>query len=102
MSERSQKTARAFFKQVFEFGFFHADLHPGNIFASPDGTIIYLDFGIMGRLDENLRKYLASLLFYLVKQDYYSMAQVHREMGLITKEVDIHEFEDALRDIRSE
>jgi len=90
---------RAFFRQVFEFGFFHADLHPGNIFASPDGTIIYLDFGIMGRLDENLRKYLASLLFYLVKQDYYSMAQVHREMGLITKEVDIHEFEDALRDI---
>lgn len=90
---------RAFFKQVFEFGFFHADLHPGNIFASPDGTIIYLDFGIMGRLDANLRKYLASLLFHLVKQDYYSMAQVHREMGLITKEVDIHEFEDALRDI---
>ena len=90
---------RAFFRQVFEFGFFHADLHPGNIFASADGTIIYLDFGIMGRLDENLRKYLASLLFNLVRQDYYNMAQVHREMGLITKDVDIHEFEEALRDI---
>ncbi|MBI5328230.1 MAG: 2-polyprenylphenol 6-hydroxylase [Deltaproteobacteria bacterium] len=90
---------RAFFKQVFEYGFFHADLHPGNIFASPDGTIIYLDFGIMGRLDEGVRKYLASLLFHLIRQDYYSMARIHREMGLIGKEVDIHEFEDALREI---
>ncbi|MBI3754257.1 MAG: 2-polyprenylphenol 6-hydroxylase, partial [Deltaproteobacteria bacterium] len=90
---------RAFFKQVFEYGFFHADLHPGNIFAGTDGTIIYLDFGIMGRLDENLRRYLASLLFYLVRQDYYNMAVVHREMGLISKDVDIHEFEDALREI---
>ncbi|MBI3398109.1 MAG: hypothetical protein HY026_02590, partial [Deltaproteobacteria bacterium] len=90
---------RAFFKQVFEFGFFHADLHPGNIFASPNGTIIYLDFGIMGRLDESVRKYLASLLFHLIRQDYYSMAQVHRDMGLISKEVDNHDFEDALREI---
>ncbi|OGQ34852.1 MAG: 2-polyprenylphenol 6-hydroxylase [Deltaproteobacteria bacterium RIFCSPLOWO2_01_FULL_42_9] len=90
---------RAFFRQVFEFGFFHADLHPGNIFAGHDGTIIYLDFGIMGRIDENLRKYLASLLFHLVKQDYYSMVMVHRDMGLISKDVDIHEFEEALRDI---
>ncbi|MBI5047800.1 MAG: 2-polyprenylphenol 6-hydroxylase [Deltaproteobacteria bacterium] len=90
---------RAFFKQVFEYGFFHADLHPGNIFASPDGTIIYLDFGIMGRLDESVRKYLASLLFHLIRQDYYSMARIHREMGLVGKEVDIQEFEDALREI---
>ncbi len=90
---------RAFFKQVFDFGFFHADLHPGNIFAREDGTIIYLDFGITGRLDDALRKYLARLLFGLVRRDYYEMALVHREMGLISKDVDIHEFEDALREI---
>lgn len=90
---------RAFFKQVFEFGYFHADLHPGNIFAGDDGTIIYLDFGIVGRLDENLRKYLASLLFHLIKQDYHNMALIHREMGLISKDVDIGEFEEALKDI---
>ena len=95
----AENGVRAFFKQVFEFGFFHADLHPGNIFAGHDGTIIYLDFGIMGRLDESLRKYLASLLFHLIRQDYYSMARVHKEMGLISKDVDIHEFEEALRDI---
>lgn len=90
---------RAFFKQVFEFGCFHADLHPGNIFAGDDGKIIYLDFGIVGRLDENLRKYLASLLFHLIKQDYHNMALIHREMGLISKDVDIEEFEEALRNI---
>ncbi|MBI3756333.1 MAG: 2-polyprenylphenol 6-hydroxylase [Deltaproteobacteria bacterium] len=95
----AENGVRAFFKQVFEFGFFHADMHPGNIFAGHDGTIIYLDFGIMGRLDADLRKYLASLLFNLVRQDYYSMAQIHREMGLVSKDVDIYEFEEALRDI---
>lgn len=90
---------RAFFKQVFEHGVFHADLHPGNIFVKEDGTIIYLDFGIIGTLDKNLRRYLASMLYHLMKQDYYGAAVVHRDMGLISRSVDIHEFEDALRDI---
>ncbi len=95
----AKNSIKAFFKQVFEFGVFHADLHPGNIFVRDDGTIIYLDFGIIGRLDHKLRRYLASMLFYLLRQDYYRMAMIHREMGLISREVDIHEFEDALRDI---
>lgn len=89
----------AFFKQVFDFGFFHADLHPGNIFTTPEGTIIYLDFGITGKIDDNLRRYLARLLYALVRKDYRTMALIHREMGLISKEVDINEFEDALREI---
>ncbi|MFQ5328898.1 MAG: 2-polyprenylphenol 6-hydroxylase [Thermodesulfobacteriota bacterium] len=89
----------AFFKQVFEHGVFHADLHPGNIFVKEDGTIIYLDFGIVGTLDKNLRRYLASMLYHLMKQDYYGAAVVHRDMGLISRRVDIHEFEDALREI---
>ncbi|MFQ5466077.1 MAG: 2-polyprenylphenol 6-hydroxylase, partial [Thermodesulfobacteriota bacterium] len=88
-----------FFQQVFEYGIFHADLHPGNIFVRDDGVIIYLDFGIVGRLDRSLRKYLASILYYLIKEDYYRMAVIHRDMGLIGADVDIHEFEDALRDI---
>jgi len=88
-----------FFKQVFEFGVFHADLHPGNIFVRDDGVIIYLDFGIIGRLDRDLRKYLASMLYYLVRGDYMRMAAVHREMGLIGDDVSLAEFEDALRDI---
>ncbi len=88
-----------FFKQVFEFGFFHADLHPGNIFVRDDGVIIYLDFGIVGHLDRDLRKYLANMLYYLVRQDYYKMAALHRDMGLIGPEVNLAEFEEALRDI---
>ncbi len=88
-----------FFKQVFEHGIFHADLHPGNIFVRDDGVIIYLDFGIVGRLDRDLRKYLASMLFHLIRGDYYRMAAVHRDMGLIGPEVSVSEFEDALRDI---
>ena len=88
-----------FFKQVFEHGIFHADLHPGNIFVRDDGVLIYLDFGIVGRLDKKLRKYLASMLFHLIRGDYHRMAIVHRQMGLIGKGVDIEEFEEALREI---
>ncbi len=95
----AEEGIRAFFRQVFEYGLFHADLHPGNMFVRPDGVIVYLDFGIVGRLDGRLRSYLASMLFHLVKEDYYRMAVVHREMGLISKDVDIHEFEEALREI---
>ncbi|CAG1066318.1 aarF domain-containing kinase [uncultured bacterium] len=88
-----------FFRQVFEHGIFHADLHPGNIFVRDDGAIIYLDFGIIGRLDHNLRKYLASMLYHLVRADYKRMAAVHRDMGLIGEDVNLSEFEEALRDI---
>ncbi|MDH4227234.1 MAG: 2-polyprenylphenol 6-hydroxylase [Deltaproteobacteria bacterium] len=90
---------RAFFKQVFDHGVFHADLHPGNIFIDKKGTIIYLDFGIVGRLDRELRYYLANMLFCLMKKDYRRMALIHREMGLIERDVDIHEFEHALMDL---
>ena len=90
---------KAFFRQVFEFGFYHADLHPGNIFATEGNAIIYLDFGIVGRLDPKLRNYMASMLYYVVRQDYRRLAIVHKDMGLIGKGVDVYEFECALRDI---
>ncbi len=88
-----------FFKQVFDFGVFHADLHPGNIFVRDDGVIVYLDFGIVGKLDYNLRKYLASMLYYLIKKDFHRMAKTHQQMGLIGRHVDLAEFEEALVDI---
>ncbi len=93
------KGIEIFFKQVFDHGIFHADLHPGNIFVRDDGVIIYLDFGIVGRLDRKLRKYLASILYYMVRRDYAGMARVHREMGLIGEAVDIEEFEETLAEI---
>ncbi len=88
-----------FFKQIFEFGVFHADLHPGNIFVRDDGVIIYLDFGIVGKLDRNTRRYLASMLFHLIKEDYHRLAKLHQQMGLIGRHVDLAEFEEALADI---
>lgn len=90
---------KVFFKQVFDHGVFHADLHPGNIFVRKDGVIIYLDFGIVGALDRPTRKYLANMLFSIVKRDYYKMALIHKEMGLVDRHVNIHEFEESLRDI---
>jgi len=95
----AKKGVELFFKQVFDYGIFHADLHPGNIFVRDDGVIIYLDFGIVGRLDRSLRKYLASILFYIIKKDYRGMARVHREMGLIGESVSLDEFEDTLAEI---
>lgn len=99
IKKAAMKGIELFFKQVFEFGIFHADLHPGNIFVRDDGVIIYLDFGIVGRLDRNLRTYLARILFYLIREDYMRLAEVHREMGLIGEDVSLSEFEDTLREI---
>ncbi|MFQ5901540.1 MAG: 2-polyprenylphenol 6-hydroxylase, partial [Thermodesulfobacteriota bacterium] len=90
---------KAFFKQVFEHGFFHADLHPGNIYARHDGTIIYFDFGITGRLDDRLRTYMAEMFYSLIRRDYRKMALMNVKMGLVPKDVNISEFEDNLRGI---
>ena len=61
--------------------------------------IVYLDFGIVGKLDYSLKKYLATMLYYLIKKDFHRMAKIHRQMGLIGRHVDLAEFEEALRDI---
>jgi ubiquinone biosynthesis protein len=99
VNEVAVKALKSFFKQVFDYGVFHADQHPGNIFVRDDGVIIYLDFGIVGRLSRDLRHFLANMLYSLIRQDYHGMALLHRQMGLISKDVDLYEFEDALRDI---
>jgi ubiquinone biosynthesis protein len=93
------KALNSFFKQVFDYGVFHADQHPGNIFVRDDGVIIYLDFGIVGRLDRELKHFMANMLYNFVRQDYRNMALLNREMGLVSRDVDLQEFEDALRDL---
>jgi ubiquinone biosynthesis protein len=95
----AETSIKAFFVQVFDHGYFHADLHPGNLLVSDDGKIIYLDFGIMGRIDDNTRKYLAKMLFSLVKRDFRQMAKVHLDMGLINPDADLRAFEDELIEI---
>ncbi len=88
-----------FLKQAIRDGFFHADMHQGNLFVTKDGIIIPVDFGIMGRLDKNNRKYLAEILYGFIKRDYKKVAEVHFFAGLISKNVSKDEFAQALRSI---
>ena len=78
-----ENAARAFFNQVFRDGFFHADLHPGNLFIERSGAIAVVDFGIMGRLDRKTRYYLADMLLAFLTGDYRRVAEVHFEAGYV-------------------
>jgi len=88
-----------FLRHAVRDGFFHADMHQGNLFVAKDGAIIPVDFGIMGRLDKNNRKYLAEILYGFIKRDYKKVAEVHFLAGLVSKGVSKDEFAQALRSI---
>jgi len=88
-----------FLRHAIRDGFFHADMHQGNLFVNKDGSITAVDFGIMGRLDKNNRKYLAKILYGFIKRDYKKIAEVHFVAGLVSKEVSKDEFAQALRSI---
>ena len=94
-----EKAARAFFKQVFRDGFFHADLHPGNLFVAADGVIVAVDFGIMGRLDRKTRFYLADRLLGFLTGDYRRVAEVHFDAGYVPARQSIDAFTQACRSI---
>ena len=78
-----EKASRAFFNQTFRDGFFHADLHPGNLFVDADGDIVAVDFGIMGRLSKETRRYLAEMLLGFLIGNYGRVADVHFEAGYV-------------------
>ncbi len=88
---------RAFLHQAIGRGFFHADLHQGNLFALPDGRLGVIDFGIMGRLDRRARIDLAKILYGLLTADYVTVAQVHFDAGYVPKHHSIEDFAVALR-----
>lgn len=95
------KLARAgveiFFTQVFRDGFFHADMHPGNIFVTPQGQYIALDFGIMGTLNDVDKNYLAQNFLAFFRRDYKRVAEAHIESGWIPKDTRVDELEAAFR-----
>ncbi len=78
-----EKMSRAFFNQTFRDGFFHADLHPGNLFVDAEGDIVAVDFGIMGRLSKETRRYLAEMLLGFLFGNYGRVADVHFEAGYV-------------------
>jgi len=95
------KLARAgveiFFSQVFRDGFFHADMHPGNILVSPAGQYIALDFGIMGSLTPTDKNYLAQNFLAFFRRDYRRVALAHIESGWIPADTSVEAFETAIR-----
>ena len=88
-----------FLRHAIRDGFFHADMHQGNLFVNNDGEIVPIDFGIMGRLDKLNQRYLAEILFGFVQRDYKKVAEVHLVAGLVPKNVSVDEFAQALRSI---
>lgn len=86
-----------FYTQVFHFGFFHADMHPGNILCSPDGRYIALDFGIVGGLSPQDKRYLAINILAFFNRDYKKVAVTHVESGWAPKNTPIEQFENAIR-----
>ncbi len=88
-----------FFSQAFVSGFFHADLHQGNIMINKMGQIILLDFGIMGRLDYQNRLYVAQILHGFLNKDYNLIAKIHQQAGYVSNEYSMEVFAQSCRAI---
>jgi ubiquinone biosynthesis protein len=95
----AQNIIQHFLRHAIRDGFFHADMHQGNLFVKKDGSIVPVDFGIMGRLDKKNRKYLAEILYGFIKRDYKKVSEVHFIAGLVSKEFSKEEFAQSLRSI---
>ena len=89
----------AFLKQAFRDGFFHADLHHGNLFVDEHNNLIAVDFGIMGRLDRPQRRYVAEMLLAFLTGDYRRAAEVHFEAGYVRSDQSVDAFAQACRSI---
>ena len=90
---------RSFLRHALRDGFFHADMHPGNLFVDDDGRIVAVDFGIMGRLGSKERRFLAEILFGFITRDYYRTAQVHFDAGYVPRQHSVESFAQAIRAI---
>ena len=88
-----------FLRHAVRDGFFHADMHQGNVFIDKDAQIVPIDFGIMGRLDKMSKRFLAEILFGFIQRDYRKVAEVHLIAGLVPKEVPLDDLAQALRSI---
>ena len=99
LKKLAENLIQHFLKQAVRDGFFHGDMHQGNLFVNSKGEIIPVDFGIMGRLDKNNRKFLAEILYGFIKRDYVKVAEVHFEAGLVPRDASKEEFAQALRSV---
>ncbi len=93
------RIVQIFLKQAMRDGYFHADLHQGNVIVEPGGTLVAIDFGIMGRLGRKERYFLAEILFCFITGNYVHAAEVHFEAGYVPRGQDVGAFAEALRAI---
>jgi ubiquinone biosynthesis protein len=97
MPALARRLVLAFLTQAISSGFFHADMHQGNLFVRPDGTIVAIDFGIMGRIDRRARQWLAEILYGLTTGNYRRVAEIHFEAQYVPSHHSVEEFATALR-----
>ncbi len=99
LKDIAENLIQQFLRQAVRDGFFHADMHEGNLFVDNKGNIVPVDFGIMGRLDKYNKKYLAEILYGFIKRDYVKVAEVHFQAGLVPNTASKDEFAQALRSV---
>ncbi|WP_310534531.1 2-polyprenylphenol 6-hydroxylase [Novosphingobium sp.] len=97
LPELAQRLVLSFLTQAISAGFFHADMHQGNLFVEADGTIAAIDFGIMGRIDRRARLWLAEILYGLTTGNYRRVAEIHFEAQYVPSHHSVDEFATALR-----
>jgi len=97
LPELAKRLVLAFLTQAISGGFFHADMHQGNLFVRPDGEIVAIDFGIMGRIDRRARQWLAEILYGLTTGNYRRVAEIHFEAQYVPSYHSVDEFATALR-----
>ena len=90
---------QSFLKHAIRDGFFHADMHPGNLFVDREGRLVAVDCGIMGRLGLKERRFLAEILLGFIRRDYRRVAQVHFEAGYVPAHHAVDDFAQAIRAI---
>jgi ubiquinone biosynthesis protein len=99
MKEMGARIVKMFLRHALRDGFFHADMHQGNLKVSDTGDLIALDFGIMGRIDEYTRRVYAEILMGFIRKDYRRVAEVHFEAGYVPADQDVDAFAQALRSV---
>ena len=95
----ADRVMQLFLRHALRDGYFHADMHQGNLRVAPNGDIVALDFGIMGRLDEYTRRVYAEILIGFIRKDYHRVAELHFEAGYVPRDRDVDLFAQALRSV---
>jgi ubiquinone biosynthesis protein len=90
---------QSFLRHAIRDGFFHADMHPGNLMVDPEGRLVAVDTGIMGRLGMKERRFLAEILLGFIRRDYRRVAEVHFEAGYVPARHNVEDFAQAIRAI---